>query len=316
MGETRAARPKGLLPITAGGGLCLAAFAAYELARSGGEGETLQGAEPPWVETAPENSDAGALSAAASTVAAAEQGLRRDTIEPARLAAPGFPPSHDPLAQAADDLDAFATMSLNGVVHVNDTLERMLAFASLPVSAHPDLDYEDDDAIAYRLLGTPEDTEARVLVGLQPYEIGETTFRYLQLEIDVAVGTHDLVDGAMRYPPNVGLSVSYDAHDPEEPARAALLVQRDVALGESRRSGIDAYQGRYTTGSYYCVDLLEDPPQVVCGTVGMVDGQRLPSIQSFEGVSPLAGDTQLDVELLGEILGRLREHLATIKGEN
>lgn len=224
---------------------------------------------------------------------------------------PASPP--DALAQAEKELTLHAAAALDGVLYLNDVLDYVLEFASLPVADHPDLDFEDNDAIAYELEGTPEGTEARMLVGMLPYYEDDRTFRYVQMDIDVHAGQSELMQGVMREHPNVNLSISYDVAD-GRPTRFALQLGRRVDLAASRDAGINAYEGQYTSGSLYWVDLEKDPDNPTTTTFGIVDGQHVEA-RSFPGIAPLAGDTDLDPERLNALLALLQQHRSTIKGE-
>ncbi len=218
-----------------------------------------------------------------------------------------------PLEAIKEDLAFHATAALDGTLYMNTVLEHMLEFASLDVAAAPDLDYEDDDAVAYKLEGTPEGTEARVLVGLMPYEEDGRTFRYLQMQLDVPQEP-EFLHGAMREGPNVNFSISYDVTDPTTPTRFALMLKRRVDLAASRAEGIDAYTGRFTNGVYYWNDFLDTSRGPSSTTWGLVDGAPV-SGEAFDGVNPLGGNTYLDLELLERILTQLQRNLSAIKGE-
>ncbi|MBI5431913.1 MAG: hypothetical protein HZA52_03675 [Planctomycetes bacterium] len=230
-------------------------------------------------------------------------------------AAQGSAESVDRLVAAKDDLAFFATDSLNGVMYVNAVLEHVLAFASLPVETHPDFEYEDDDAIAYKITGLPGGMEGHLLVGLQPYsnESGKTC-RYLQMELKMPSAEPEFLDGAMRDGPNVFVSVSYETEAPNVPVRFGLMLQRRVDLSASRKEGIDAYSGVHTQGAYYAQDMLDATRAPFASTVGLVNGNPADG-NSFPGVSPLVGDVRLDPGLLSEVLAQFQKNLSSVKGE-
>jgi hypothetical protein len=216
------------------------------------------------------------------------------------------------LDKAKEELINHVDFGLNGVLHVNEVLDQMLAFASLELSAHPDLEYEDNDAIAYKLKGGPGDAEARVLVGLQPFEDNGRRCRYLQMQLDIGSKPEYWRD-TMRDAPNVNLSISYDEADSTVPTRFGLMLQRRVDLYASKQAGIDAYQGKYTSGAYYWIDLKDNPPRLWSGTIGIVNGRPVEP-KSFDDISPLSGDLELDRERLSKLLARLQQHQSAIKG--
>lgn len=147
----------------------------------------------------------------------------------------------------------------------------MLEFASLEVASAPDFDYEDDDALAYNLIGAPSGTEARMLVGLQPFETdaGRGSLPSARGRCGQRPGRTD--SGAVRYSPRVDLNIAYLESDPAVPIRLAVNVSRAVGFAASRDVGIDAYQGRHTEGAYFWIDLKADPLQPISGTYGVVD---------------------------------------------
>jgi len=218
-----------------------------------------------------------------------------------------------PLAAARDQIVEQCNAALDGVVFVNDVLDYMLQFSSLEVAKVHDFDYEDNDALAYNLIGAPEGTEARMLVGLQPFESEGGRTRYLQLEVDVKSVPSELIQGAIRYSPRIDLNIAYLETVPTQPVRFALNISRAVGFADSRDVGIDAYQGRLTEGAYFWVDLVADPQNPISGTYGVVDAVPY-NVKTFGGVSPLDGDVQLDVERVGKLLTQLQCHLTSVKG--
>ncbi|MEZ6015204.1 MAG: hypothetical protein R3F49_08830 [Planctomycetota bacterium] len=213
------------------------------------------------------------------------------------------------MAAARHEIVRQCNAALDGVLSLNDVLDYMLEFASLEVASAPDFDYEDDDALAYNLIGAPSGTEARMLVGLQPFETDAGRARYLQLEVDVANVQDELIQGAVRYSPRVDLNIAYLESDPAVPIRLAVNVSRAVGFAASRDVGIDAYQGRHTEGAYFWIDLKADPLQPISGTYGVVDAVPQ-SVKDFAGVSPLAGDIRLDSARVKLVLERLQSHFS------
>jgi len=224
------------------------------------------------------------------------------------------PPPASAVERAGTQLARHATDSLNGTIAINDVLDQMIAFARLPVSEHPDLDYEDGDSISFKLEGAPQDTDARLLLELQPVHEGDRTLRTVHLAVDMDVNESAFHQGAMRSGPSVTLGICYDVDDPKSVARFTAQLQRNVALAASRQAGIDAYDGRFTTGASFWLDLMKSPASPLTSTFGLIDGNPA-SGAKFDGVSPLAGDTQLDPARLAKLVELLQAHVATIKGE-
>lgn len=222
--------------------------------------------------------------------------------------------AHHPLDPTRDELVSHCDASLGGSMYVNDVLDYMLQFSELKLEPYPDLDYEDSGALAYKLSDTPAGTEARVLVGLEPFQVEGGECRYMRMEVDIVGEEGKLVDGAIRYSPRVDLNIAYRTNDPQQPARFALNVQRPVALADSRDSGINAYEGRWTQGSYYWIDLENTTAEPLSGTYGIIDSQPY-GMSKFEGVQPLRGDIQLNQDKVTELLEQLQTHLATIQGK-
>ncbi len=224
------------------------------------------------------------------------------------------PQQPTPLETAQGKLAYHATAALDGVLFVNEVLDQMLEFASLPVDEHPDLAFEDDDAVAYKLKGTPVGTEARILVGMMPYDADGKSYRYLQMGVDINVGKSEFLLDSVREGPHIEFSISYDVADEMAPSRFGLLLTRPVDITASRDAGINAYYGRYTSGALFGVDLLKNPHRPTTATIGIVDANPV-NEKSFGGVSPLAGDIQLDITRVTALLKQLQAHLSTIKGK-
>lgn len=223
------------------------------------------------------------------------------------------PPPPPPIMRAKKELDSHSLAALDGVLYVDEVMDQLLEFASLPVSEHPDLDYHDNDSVAYRLEGTPEGVEARVLIGMLPYEEDGRTFRYLQMSIESTEKPEYLRD-SVREGTSTSVSISYDVTSKDVPTRFALLVQRRVDLAACRDVGLDAYAGRFTLGASFAIDLEKGPDDPKTATFGLVDGNIVDG-HSFDGVSPLAGDIQIDRIRLATLLGQLHKHLSKIRGE-
>lgn len=227
-------------------------------------------------------------------------------------------PLEDPRAVAlvaSRDALAFATEdALQGIMNVNATLSDMLAIASNPVDSQPDFEYEDDDAIAFKIRELPDGMEGHMLVGLQPYEENGRSYRYLQMNLSMPSMQSGFYEGVFRDVPNVNLSISYDTDEPYKPTRFALMLQQQVDLGGSRDRGIDAYSGTYTNGAYYWHDFLRPNQEPLTTTIGIVDGQPA-SVTAFPGMSPLMGDVDLDRDILDDLLAQLQKNLSNMRGD-
>lgn len=226
----------------------------------------------------------------------------------------GTTPQMEKIEAAVERLTFHADESLNGALYLNDVLDQMLKIASLPTDERNDLEFEDDDAMAYRLNGTPEGTDAHLLVGLQPYNEDGKTFRYLQMNVEMGAGKTEYLRGSVRRGPHLSLSISYDVADEKTPTRFALVMTRPVALNESRKAGIDAYHGQFTTGAQYWVDLKKDPNNPVKRTIGIVNGNPVRDYTPHGGVNPLVGDTELDRDRLTALLAQLQKNYAVTRG--
>lgn len=238
----------------------------------------------------------------------------RESVVNAANVTPETSPQLTALARAKTNLADQATSALDGVMFVNEVLDNMLTIASLSIDTRPDYDYDDNDALAYRLKGAPEDMQARMLVGLQPYEENGRRFRYLQMDVDIGKGKAAYFRDSMRADANINLSISYDETDPNTPTRFGLMLQRRVDTAASQEAGIDADHGRYTTGAYYWIDLLVNPQECHTTTIGMIDGDAVDA-ERFGGVRPLAGDLALDKPILNALLEQLQLHQVTLRGQ-
>jgi hypothetical protein len=219
------------------------------------------------------------------------------------------------IGAAVERLTFHADESLNGALYLNDVLDQMLEVASLPTEDRNDMEFEDDDAMAYRLQGTPEGTDAHFLVGLQPYDEEGKTFRYLQMNVEMGAGKTEYLRDSVRRGPHISLSISFDEADEETPTRFALVMTRPVALSESRKAGIDAYHGQFTTGAQYWIDLKKDPDNPVKRSIGIVNGNPVRDYTPHGGLNPLVGDTELDRERLSALLVQLQKNYAVTRGK-
>lgn len=212
-------------------------------------------------------------------------------------------------AEMARQVDA----SLEGFLQVNDLLDQIQEFALLPVEAQVDFDYEDNDTVAYRVLGTPEGATAHFLVGLESFQRDDRDFNYLQLEIKFDVDKEpQFYRDALRQGPRVHVSIDYD--EAGRPGTIALITEREIALAESRRQGMSAMKGRFTSGAGYKASLA-DPDNVISETFGIVDGRYTHGAE-FGGISPLAGDLAIDPARVEALFAELAKKLAAVRRED
>lgn len=214
-----------------------------------------------------------------------------------------------PLEEAAANLRLRVDESLDGILLVNQLLDQVLAFADLPVEEAVDFEYEDSDDVAYRIAGTPPGITAHFLVGLQSFERDEKVFRALRIEIQMdageAAGFHR---DSMREGPRVHLSLDHD--ESGRPGYLGLLTERRVDLRQSRRSGVDAYQGRFTSGASCTIDLTRMEP-TWSETFGIIDGNYA-SGQDFQGI-PLRGDLRIDPSRVEALSRRFLIHFQEVR---
>lgn len=236
--------------------------------------------------------------------------------------APGTPPT-TAIEQAQEELAQQIDASLDGILDIDRLLDQVLAFADLPIDEKVDFEYEDNDSIAYRVLGTPSGTEAHLLVGRETFPAhgpapdpeggadGGTECRALQLEIQLGAdqppGFHR---DALREGPRLHLGLFMDPDG--RPVRMGLVTERAVALGASRRAGLDAYEGRFTSGASYGIELDGDDLRPrTAETIGLVDGHYA-SGASFQG-QPLRGDLTPERERVEALARRLQAHFERVR---
>ncbi len=229
--------------------------------------------------------------------------------EPGAAEESGASAEEGPLAEAERELASQVDRSLDGELYVNELLDQVLRYAELPISERVDFDYEEHDEIPYRLLGTPDGTDAHFLVGMQPFERDGEEWRYVQLEIQLGSGEFEYERGAMREGPRVHLSLDYNA---DGPGSLSLMTERYVAPHESRQEGIDAYSGVFTSGARFSVNLAS-PSDARAETYGLVDGNYTLAGEEFPGARPLYGDLDVDVERVRALHARLLELLEYAK---
>jgi hypothetical protein len=203
--------------------------------------------------------------------------------------------------------------ALEGFLYVDHLLDQVQVFADLPVEPKADLDYDDEDAIAYRILGTPEGTSAHFLVGRGVIERDGQEFRFLQLEIE----TEDDVEpefhhGALRLGPRVHLTLDYDSEG--APGALAIVTQRDVALRASRERGLDADRGLHVTGAGLRAN-FGSAPSTFSETFGLIDGVKAKG-NRFPSVSPLRGDTDPDPTRVRTLLASLLRNRRAVDGSS
>jgi hypothetical protein len=220
---------------------------------------------------------------------------------------PQEPPTRIEKAQAELALQIDA--SLDGFLYVNDLLDQVLVLAALPVEDHIDMNYEANDEFAYRIKDTPPGTTAHFLVGMESFVRNGVEFRPLQLEIQMGAGASALERNAMREGPRIHLVL--DHNEEGVLGHFAFVTERKVELYESRRLGIDAYRGRFTSGATYGVD-LNDPLNQKSETYGLIDAAYATG-DMFGGISPLVGDMQLDLSRVAALQQLLVKHFETIK---
>lgn len=229
------------------------------------------------------------------TSCAAEETSREDAARPAAATSR--------VQQAQDELRVLIDASLDGEFHVDDLLDQVLVFASLPVSAELDPAYEDDDeTIPHRIEGTPAGTRAHFFIGIQPNVHDGRDFQFFQMEIQMdadqpAVFHRD----ALREGPRIHLTLDHDFKS--KPGSFGLLTERKVALRDSKRAGIDAYHGRFRSGASYAVG-FGDPSFRHAVTFDILDGNYV----GAGGETALHGDLDVDPSKVAALVDLFREH--------
>jgi hypothetical protein len=210
------------------------------------------------------------------------------------------------LVRAQDELASQINASLDGFLYINDLLDQIYVFANLPVDHRVDLEYDDEGAIAFRILGTPKGTSGHFLVGQKSFDRDGKELKFVQMEIVMGADESPVFfRDSIRCGPRLHMTVDYDSDG--APNAMALVLQRDIDLKESRKQGINAFVGTYTTGVGYRVNLVGQE-SCFSETFGLING-RVSHRERFNGISPLAGDTQIDkgrLQALFEALMRSR----------
>lgn len=222
-------------------------------------------------------------------------------------------PAPSPLDEARDVIAELVDRSLDGSIDVNRLVASLAAIADLPIETTADLDFEDNDAIPYRFVGTPEDTDAHFLVGLESFSRDGKEYRSFEIELQVGGNEVELHRGFLREGPRVRLQMDYDQDG--NMGHLALIATRRVSLGDSRRAGIDAYQGEFTNGISYATSLT-DPADHSSETIGVRDGRSVTSLSDppfGEGIRPLVGDVEIDPEVARLLFDRMRARLASLQ---
>jgi len=214
-----------------------------------------------------------------------------------------------PLAAAQAELEMHINGSLDGAYYVNAILDQLLPYATLPVSDVVDFDYEDDDSVAYRVLGLPDGTVAHFLVGSRAVERDGIEYQQFQFEIQMnASRESDFYRDSWREGPRIHIALDQDEEG--NPAFLAMLTERRVDLHDSRHRGVDAYQGRFTSGASFWVD-LSDPHAYRAETFGIVNGHYA-SAKDF-GAAPLAGELVIDPQRVYALSRLLQQHYRSVR---
>jgi len=231
--------------------------------------------------------------------------------EPAGISLASATAPATPLVAARTELERAASDSLDGFLYVNHLLDQIQRFAELPVESRVDLDYEDEDSYAYRIEGLPERTSGHFLVGHKPFQRDGKEFHFLQMEVVLDQGEAPAFErDCWRNGPRVHLMIDYD--EDLEPNALALIVEREVALKESRKRGVDAFQGTFTSGAGLRANLVGEE-STFSSTFGLVNGANVSGPQ-FPGISPLAGDTRIDKGRVRSLFGALMKHRREVDG--
>lgn len=207
----------------------------------------------------------------------------------------------DPWVTIQEELASQVNDSLDGFLYINHVLDQLTSFAQLPVETKADLDYESDERACFKLQETPPGTTARLLVLHKPFELEGRELRGIELEVQMdAEEPPGFYRDCFRSGPRAHISISYD--EAGDPVGLALILERKINPKVSRENGIDAYQGRFTCGAGYRVDLSTGT--TTSETFGFVNGNYA-FRDAFQGISPLRGDVQIDKERVGALLREL-----------
>lgn len=241
---------------------------------------------------------AGALAVSEASVAPA---ATRDPVIASVSEVVSPTQAQDPWATVQEELASQVNDSLDGFLHINHVLDQLTAYARLPVETKADLDYESDERACFKLLDTPPGTTARLLVLHKPFELEGRELRGIELEVQMdAEERPGFYRDCFRSGPRAHISISYD--EAGDAVGLALILERKINPKVSRDNGIDAYQGRFTCGAGYRVDLATGT--TTSETFGFVNGNYA-FRDAFQGISPLRGDVQIDKDRVGALLREL-----------
>lgn len=274
-------------------GIAIAVSASVWLATRGAKSpDAMNGAVP---------SDESPTQALVQSPIVASIEATSDRVEVPHNETPLVAQTDDLLATAQAELSTQVNDSLDGFLYINHVLDQLVAFARLPVETKADLEYESDERACFNLLDEPEGTTARMLVLHKPFELEGRELRGIELEVQMnAEEEPGFYRDCYRSGPRAHISISYDEHG--EPAALALILERKINPKVSRENGIDAYQGRYTSGAGYRVDFATG--DTTCETFGLVNGNYA-FRDKFQGISPLRGEIQADKQRVLALLGEL-----------
>lgn len=232
-------------------------------------------------------------------VAAADS--TRDPVLLPVIEAPPSTDAPDPWAVVQKELATQVNDSLDGFLYIDHVLDQLIAYARLPVDEKADLDYESDERACFNLLDAPPGTTARILVLHKPFELEGRELRGIELEVQMeADDKPGFYRDCYRSGPRAHISLSYD--EAGEPVGLALILERKINPKVSRENGVDAFQGRFTCGAGYRVDLATGT--TTSETFGFVNGNYA-FRDAFGGITPLRGDIQVDKDRVATLLREL-----------
>ena len=236
-------------------------------------------------------------------------------VEPTAKYEMPLPTEETPLDVAKREISEQVDISLDGIVEINRLIDQLTLIAELPIDSEVDYDFEDSDAVAYKVLGTPDGMDAHFLVGLESFERDGKRFKAYELEVQIGGDDVTFERGAMREGPRVRMLMDFD--EDGNPGMMGLVATRRVSLGLSRQAGINAYEGEYVNGISY-KGSATIPEDNMSETFGVQNGRVVTSVTSpsySNSIKPLLGDVMIEPEKARLLFSHLQSNFSSLSNK-
>ncbi|MEZ6019315.1 MAG: hypothetical protein R3F17_04200 [Planctomycetota bacterium] len=204
--------------------------------------------------------------------------------------------------------------ALTGELDINAVLRLMIEASEQPLSPFADMDESDEDGLVYPLTGLPEGLQGHLRFGNPEVFDGEFRLRTAYIVLEGKDLEPEFVQGALRRPASASFSCAWSDGDPGHARWSDLALQRSPDLAASKRTGINAHEGTWTTGLSWRQDLRGDGSGLQTSPTGMVQGNPSNDPAAFGG-APIRGQLEPDPALVQQLFERLLEQRRRAQGQ-